>query len=88
MCVRDAGGAAESPELAAVLLESGGRRVGDPVDRGEGPVLNDEGNIFRSRATPPPSFTVTATLHPAAAPGTGCLPGRFIHGSTRTRRRF
>ena len=36
MCVRDAGGAAESPELAAVLLESGGRRIGDPVDRGDG----------------------------------------------------
>ena len=75
MCVRDAGGAAESPELAAVLLESGGRRVGDPVDRGVGPVLNDEGNIFRSRATPPPSFTVTATLHPAAAPGDGLFTG-------------
>ena len=75
MCVRDAGGAAESPELAAVLLESGGRRVGDPVDRGTGPILNDEGNIFRSRATPPPSFTVTATLHPAAKPGDALFTG-------------
>ena len=75
MCVRDAEGAVKSPELAAVLLESGGRRVGDPVDRGEGPGVNGDGDIITPETDAPPSFTVTATLHSTAASGDALFTG-------------
>ena len=75
MCVRDAEGAVKSPELAAVLLESGGRRVGDPVDRGEGPEVNSDGDITAPETDALPSFTVTATLHSTAASGGALFTG-------------
>ena len=75
MCVRDAKGAVKSPTLAAVLLESGGRRIGDPVDRGEGPGVNVNGDVTDPEMDAPPSFTVTATLHSTAASGDALFTG-------------
>ena len=75
MCVRDAEGAVKSPELAAVLLASGGRTAGDPVDRGEGPRVNVDGDITAPEMDALPSFTVTATLHSTAASGEALFTG-------------
>ena len=66
MCVRDAADNTEkAADLAAVLLESDGQTVGDPVDRGTGEVS----------ASPLPSFTVAATLRPSAAAGAELFRG-------------
>ena len=58
MCVK---GAEELPELAAVLLESGGQTVGHPV--------------ARTRGTQSPSFTVTVTLSSSAVSGDELFAG-------------
>ena len=63
ICVKDAGNAADSPDLAAVRLESGGGIAGDPVARSTNP------------SNPSPSFTVTATLSVSHSFGDGLFTG-------------
>ena len=60
ICVKDAGNAADSPDLAAVRLESGGEIAGNPV---------------ASSTNPSPSFTVTATLSVSHSFGDGLFTG-------------
>ena len=60
ICVKDADNAADSPDLAAVRLESGGEIAGNPV---------------ASSANPSPSFTVTATLSVSHSFGDGLFTG-------------
>ena len=60
ICVKDARNAADSPDLAAVRLESGGEIAGDPV---------------ASSTNPSPSFTVTATLSVSHSFGDGLFTG-------------
>ena len=60
MCVKDAAGAEKLPELAAVLLESGGQTVGSPVAQ---------------EANQSPSFTVTVTLSSSAVSGDELFAG-------------
>ena len=63
ICVKDADNAADSPDLAAVRLESGGGIAGNPVASSENP------------SNPSPSFTVTVTLSVSHSFGDGLFTG-------------
>ena len=63
ICVKDPRNAADSPDLAAVRLESGGEIAGNPVATSANP------------SNPSPSFTVTATLSVSHSFGDGLFTG-------------